>query len=239
MDKRQSLVEIVVEKVLDKIVAGEVGPHESLPSETEIARESDVSRLTAREAIKTLEAYNVVYKRPGLGTFVNPVEGWTDLEAITRVALKSVTEEKLPLRLIEVRRIVEVGAAELAASHHDENDIVVMTKCIATMQAAHDSGDLDAFTQADISFHDALLRATGNPFIPALLTQLTLILRTVRRVTSDNSEVQTHAIRQHQLVLEAVESGKPESAREAMNAHMTQIYDDYETYFSAVFHSVA
>ncbi|NII68279.1 DNA-binding FadR family transcriptional regulator [Microbacterium ulmi] len=231
-------MEIVVDKVLDKIVSGEVGPHEALPSETEIASESDVSRLTAREAMKTLEANNVVYKRQGLGTFVNPVERWTDLEAIARVALRNVTREKVPLHLIEVRQIVEVGAAELAAVNHRPDDLIAMQECIATMQAAHESGDIDAFSQADIAFHDAILRATGNPFIPALLAQLTVLLRTVRRVTSDSAEVQTHAIRQHELVLEAIRAGVPARAHKAMNDHMVQTVEDYETYFSKAFDRV-
>jgi DNA-binding FadR family transcriptional regulator len=236
MDRRQSLVEIVVEKLLDKIVSGEVGPHKALPSETEIAKEVEVSRLTAREAIKTLEANNVVYKRRGLGTFVNPVERWTDLEAIARVSLRNLAGDQVPMHLIEVRKLVEVGAAELAALHHRPEDLVSMTSCIAAMQTAHDEGDLDAFFTADISFHDALLRATGNPFIPALLTQLTVLLRTVRRLTSDSDVVQTHAIHQHQLVLDAVRSGSSAKAHEAMNDHMAQIVEDYETYFSGALH---
>jgi DNA-binding FadR family transcriptional regulator len=57
----------------------------------------------------------------------------------------------------------------------------------------------------------------------------------VRRLTSDGAEVQGHAIRLHQLVLKAIESGVPAKARQAMSDHMTQIAEDYETYFSSAF----
>lgn len=56
----------------DKITSNEFGPNDKLPSENEISKEFDVSRVTVRHALQTLEAEGVIYRRQGLGSFVQP-----------------------------------------------------------------------------------------------------------------------------------------------------------------------
>ncbi|HEV7169279.1 MAG TPA: FadR/GntR family transcriptional regulator [Micrococcaceae bacterium] len=230
---RRTLVDDVVDRVLERILSGGFQAGAALPPEAEIAKTSDVSRLTAREAIKVLKAQNIVYVKRGLGTFVNPPERWTGLEAIMRAASRGVASDQVALRLLEVRRMVETGAAELAANRHGEEDLASMQDCIATMEAAHRSGDVGALTEADISFHNAILKASGNPFVPALLGQLTTLLYAMRRETSAFPDVQQHAIHHHKLILAAIASGEPVAARAAMDAHITQTFEDFERHLAS------
>jgi DNA-binding FadR family transcriptional regulator len=81
-----------------------------------------------------------------------------------------------------------------------------------------------------MAFHDAVLRASGNPFVPVLLAQLSQVLYVERRATSAFPEVQRHAIEHHRRVLEAIGTRDPETARKAMEAHIDQTYADYEHY---------
>lgn len=168
--------------------------------------------------------------RRGLGTFVNPVDEWTGLEAILRAASRGTGGDQVALRLLEVRRMVETGAAELAARHARPEHLAAMRASITELEAAHASGDLDRVTVADLAFHDAVLRASANPFLPALLGQLGNLLYTTRRETSAFTEVQRHAIEHHHLVLAAIETTDPEVARKAMDDHITQTYEDYERF---------
>lgn len=231
-EARRTLVDVVVDKVLEHILSGEIKPDDALPPEADIAKESGVSRLTAREAMNVLKAQNVVYVKRGLGTFVNPPERWTGLDAIMQAASRGVASEQVALLLLEVRRMVETGAAELAAVRHNHDDIAAMEQSLHEMQAAHEAGDVDALTVADIAFHDRILRASGNPFVPALLGQLSTLLFAMRRETSAFPDVQRHAIHHHKLVLAAVASGEPGTARSAMDAHITQTFEDYEHYLA-------
>ena len=173
---RKSLVEAVAEDLLERILEGEVGAHEALPPEAEIARESDVSRLTVREALKALQAQNIVYVRRGLGTYVNPPDAWTGLEAILKAASRGTTSHQVALRLLEVRRMVETGSAELAAVHVTPEDLAAMEAAVRDLERAHEAQDLDGVTRADMAFHDAVLRGSGNPFVPVLLAQLSQLL---------------------------------------------------------------
>jgi GntR family transcriptional repressor for pyruvate dehydrogenase complex len=231
--QRRSLVEDVAERLLEDILDGTIPAGGALPTEMEIAGASAVSRLTAREAIRTLLAHNIVHVRRGRGTFVNPQEEWTDLGSIFRAVARDLTRKEIPLRLLEVRRIVETGAAELAATHRSASDLVAMGRTIADMAAARDRGDVDAFSDADIAFHDAVLRASGNPFVPALLVQLTSLLRTMRRATSAFDSVQEHALEHHRSVRAAISGGDPGEARLAMDLHISQTYSDYERYMAS------
>ena len=225
---RTSLVESVFEEILEHIIGGAYPPGASLPSESELAAASDVSRLTVREALKKLQAQNIVQVKRGLGTYVNPTAQWTDLQAILRSASAAAASPDVSLRLLEIRRMVEIGAAELAALNATEDDFTTMESANEALRRAHDAHDLDAVTAADLAFHEAVFRASANPFIPVILGPLSQLLYTMRRETSSFLEVQKHAMTHHALVLDALRTRDPEVARKAMQAHINQTYDDYE-----------
>ena len=230
---RQTLADSVFADLLERILSGDIQPQASLPAEAELAKTADVSRLTVREALKTLQAQNIVTVRRGLGTFVNPPEEWTGLEAILRAAARGSGIDEVSLKLLEVRRIMETGAAELAARHATAEHFAAMEKAIADLETAHEAGDLDAVTLADLAFHNGVFRASANPFLPALLGQLGHLLYITRRETSAFPEVQRHALEHHRLVLAAIATGEPETARKAMDEHINQTYDDYARFIKA------
>ena len=76
--------------------------------------------------------------------------------------------------------------------------------------------------EADIGFHDAVLKASGNPFVRALFAQLGQLLYVTRRETSAVEEIQLHAIEYHQQVMDSILSGDAELPRRAMDEHMDQ-----------------
>ncbi|WP_422391966.1 FadR/GntR family transcriptional regulator [Arthrobacter sp. N1] len=225
---RKSLAESVFDDLLERVIDGTYAPGSALPPEKDLAASSDVSRLTVREALKRLQAQNIVQIRRGLGTYVNPAAQWTDLQAILRYASTTADSPDVALRLLEIRRMVETGAAELAALHSTDEDLERMEEANLALRAAHHAGDLDAVTASDLAFHDAIFRASANPFLPVILGPLSQLLYAMRRATSSFPQVQEHAIEHHQVVLAAIRTRNPEVARKAMQAHINQTYDDYE-----------
>lgn len=225
---RKPLAESVFDDLLERIIDGTYPPGAALPPENDLAASSDVSRLTVREALKQLQAQNIVQVKRGLGTYVNPAAQWTNLQAILRYASTTADSPDVSLRLLEIRRMVETGAAELAALHATDEDLARMEDANIALQAAHEAKDLDAVTATDIEFHEAIFRASANPFVPVILGPLSQLLYTMRRETSSFHQVQEHAIEHHLLVLEAIRTRNPEVARKAMQAHINQTYDDYE-----------
>ena len=229
---RESLVDDLADRLLEGIIDGRYPADEALPPEPEIAREAAVSRLTVREAIKTLRAKNIVRIHRGRGTFVNQPDRWTALDALVRAvgARTPALAGVVPERLIEARRVIETGAAELAATRRSAEDLIVLEAHLADMCTTADSGDVEAFVAADIAFHQTVLDAANNAFISALLVPLSQLLIPARRQTSEVSDIRRHAIEHHRAVLEAVRSGEPDRARRAMHEHIDQTEQDLRLY---------
>jgi DNA-binding FadR family transcriptional regulator len=223
---RKSLVGVVADELLDRIIEGEFPPGATVPGEHELSARHEVSRMTVREAMKTLQAQQILSVERGRGTFVNPLNRWTSLEAVLRAASEGKNEAEASVQLIELRRMLETGACELAAGRIAEADISSLFAYISAMKAGHDLNDVAAFVEADLAFHDVILHASGNVFVSVLFEPLHRVLEKRRAETSAVPEIQVHAIGHHQNIADALQSGDATRAREAMDAHMQQTLDD-------------
>ena len=126
----------------------------------------------------------------------------------------------------QARRMVEVGAAQLAAVHRTKEDLAQLESCIAEMRTGHQRNDLDLFVDADIAFHDVIMRASGNIFVPFMFEPFGELLVQARRQTSAVPAVQDHAIAEHEHILECLVGGDPVQCRAAMESHMSQTQAD-------------
>lgn len=223
---RKSLVGMVADELLDRIIKGEFPPGSAVPGELELSALHDVSRMTVREAIKTLEAQRILSVERGRGTFVNPLKLWASLEAVLRAASVESTSGEAALHLIELRRMLETGACELAASRISKGDVDSLFAHLSAMRAASAINDVGAFVEADLAFHDVILHASGNIFVAVLFDPLRRLLEVRRAETSAIPAIQQHAIRHHQNIAEALQSGDAVRARQTMDDHMQQTMND-------------
>ena len=124
---RKSLVGVVADELLDRIIAGEFPPGTLVPGELELSARHEVSRMTVREAMKTLEAQRILSVERGRGTFVNPLNQWASLEAVLRAASEGTKDAAAAVQLIELRRMLETGACELAAERISDDELTTLT----------------------------------------------------------------------------------------------------------------
>lgn len=227
---RKSLVGVVADELLDRIIAGEFPPGTIVPGELELSARHEVSRMTVREAMKTLEAQRILSVERGRGTFVNPLNQWASLEAVLRAASEGTKDAAAAVQLIELRRMLETGACELAAERISDDELISLKEHVEKMQAAHEVNDVAAFVEADLAFHDVILHASGNVFVAVLFEPLHRVLEARRTETSAFPEIQEHAIGHHRKIAAALDSRNPHEARLAMDAHMQQTLDDLKTY---------
>ena len=223
---RKSLVGVVADELLDRIIEGEFPPGATVPGEHELSARHEVSRMTVREAMKTLQAQQILSVERGRGTFVNPLSRWTSLEAVLRAASEGRNEAEASVQLIELRRMLETGACELAAGRISEEETETLFSYIAAMKAAHAVNDVAAFVEADLAFHDVILHASGNVFVAVLFEPLHRVLEKRRAETSAVPEIQEHAIGHHQNIADALRARDAATSRQAMDAHMQQTLDD-------------
>ncbi|MDR7233811.1 FadR family transcriptional regulator [Agrococcus lahaulensis] len=223
---RPSRTHDAVDQLLDAIIAGRLTAGERLPPEGQLATEFGVSRLTMREAVRLLQAQGVIVQVPGSRHRIAPVSEWTGMDAVVRHARSAGQRRTSSLELLEVRMMIESGAAQLAAERRTGAHLAELEDALARMEQHHEAGELDAFVAADLEFHDVVLHAADNRILVAALLPLTSMLTETRAETSQVPEIRQHAIDEHRKVLEAIRAGVPSAAREAMASHMVQTRDD-------------
>jgi GntR family transcriptional regulator, transcriptional repressor for pyruvate dehydrogenase complex len=218
---RTGLSEQVAGHLLQDILDGVHPAGSRLPSEPVLAEEAGVSRLTLREAVKSLERRGVLRVEQGRGTFVNPASQWLPLDPDLLATLVR-RDHSLAEQLTEVRRIVEVGAAGLAARRRTAADLEDMSTALERAKAALADGDVHAFSVADLDFHRAVLEAAGNDFVPALLVPIDAALYEIRLQTSRDARASRRALVMHGRVYDAIRRRASTEAEDAMRQHLDE-----------------
>jgi GntR family transcriptional repressor for pyruvate dehydrogenase complex len=216
-----------VTKQLEERIYRDFDPGASLPSEGKLAVELGVSRLTVREAIRSLQARGLVGVSQGrrpvvLGLTSAPV-GDFFTSAVRR-------DPRRLLDLLEVRRALEVHAAGLAAaragtanlSASDRSALAALASSLEDMRES--SSDADDFNRADLQFHESLAASTRNQMLVLLIEALAVPLYESRRYSwaghiakgLDVGEV----VDQHKGIYEAVVNGDVRQAKSKMQAHL-------------------
>lgn len=226
----ESRVEATVSQLLEAVVDGSVKVGEALPSETVLAQSLKVSRLTLREAVRALTDRGVLRPVHGRGTFVNPPSRWTDLGSMIALQSRTASARDIALDLVEIRRMIEVGASGLAAEHRSDEDVTAMGQALAQYRIDHDRDDVVATVRSDLAFHDRILQASGNPFLATVVDPLREALLAGRTETSAHRAVRVHAMAHHEAILDAIRTGDADAARAAMAAHMDQTAHDITAY---------
>ncbi|MGH3587373.1 MAG: FadR/GntR family transcriptional regulator [Pseudonocardia sp.] len=232
---RPGRADVVAEDLLQLVLDGTFPVGGPLPSESDLAVRFGVSRLTVREAIRSLVPTRVLDVQQGRSTQVNPTDRWSPLDGRLLLARSRTDGDPLllPKRLLEARRTVEVAIVELAALRREEKHLERMRALHEQMLAGHAAGDVAATAEADLAFHSSLFEAADNVFLDALFEPLTSVLRAMRQETSSVPDFRSHALDRHAAILRAVEAGDPVQARAAMEAHLQQTEEDVERYLGS------
>jgi GntR family transcriptional repressor for pyruvate dehydrogenase complex len=220
--RSRSLAEQLETVLTARIRAGVYQPGVKLPSESEVGVESHVSRTVVREALSRLQAAGLVETRHGIGTFVldigTPLK--FDIDPATSVTIQDA------LAMLELRIVLEVEAAGLAAARRSEAHLVEMRSILESFEASlAASAEASAATVGpDFSFHLKIAEATGNRYFVEIMSSLgtATIPRnrfTLARAASDPNYLRTIE-RQHFDVYEAIKARDPESARMMMRLHL-------------------
>lgn len=223
---------MVAEQLLELVLDGTFPVGSALPSESELAGRFGVSRLTLREAIRSLASTRIIEVRQGRSSVVRPTSEWSPLDGRLLAARSRLQPDPLllPMRLLEARRAVEVAIAELAAQRRQDSHVERLTALHEEMLRAHAAGDAAAAAESDLAFHGLLFEAADNVFLAALFEPLSSVLRSLRRETSSVPEIRGHALDRHAAILRAVAAGNSGAAGDAMRAHLLQTEEDVEHY---------
>lgn len=209
---RTALVDHVVDEVLQAILRGDYPVGSELPAAEKLAEGFGVSMTVIREAMRSLRSQGLVSVSQGK----RPIVAAADSSATVSMLGLSLGRAGRMQDLMQVRWVLEVEVAALAAEHATNDQIA---KLAAAVEEMRDGTTIERQVNADVAFHRVLAEATGNPLFPILLQSLEDLLREFRRRSIEKRSVRS-GIKEHVAVLKAVRARDPQAAREAMIRHM-------------------
>ncbi len=205
----------MTETIARRIVGGEWTEGSLLPSEMELADELGVARTSVREALSRLKAKGLLVSRQKAGTRVLPRMQWNMLdEDVLRWVWYSGERAEVARHLVQLRRIVEPAACEIAATVASDASIAPIERAYRLMDAA--GSDPVAYAGPDLAFHRAILTATGNPFLVTFGALVEAALRMSFEVSTGQPGAPRHSLPLHRAVLDRIWSHQPAEARSAM-----------------------
>ncbi len=218
--ERRKVYEQLAERLLARISQRRLRPGDPLPTERELTRLYRVGRSSVREALRMLESKGLI-KPVGHGAFVvaeygNPLNDSLNL----LLALKETSLREL----FEVRKILEVASAGLAASRRTAADLEAMRGAIDEMVSG--LAAQDRYIAADLQFHLTVAASTRNKvavhMMHAIRGALQEALRSIYHIPGSAQQ----SIAQHREILDAIASGDADEARARMWAHLARVEGD-------------
>ncbi|MEZ2121889.1 FadR/GntR family transcriptional regulator [Corynebacterium sp. CCM 9203] len=157
------------EAIKQFILDNQLRPGDPLPGETSLAEALDVSRSSVREALRRLEALDIVIVRRGAGSFVGALSMSPLVEALIFKATLSAGGDLATLReVVRVRRFLDLGMAETLCGKLRGTNQPGLTALVHSMVDSAERGE--TFSDADLAFHDGLLALAGNEVVRQLVS---------------------------------------------------------------------
>lgn len=222
--------QVVVQKVMDKIVKGVLKPGNRLASERELADNLGVCRSSVREGLKTMEYLGLLEVVEGQGALIKEVEPQVVAEIWALILLQ---EKAKFLHVIEARKIVECNAAEIAAIRRTPEDLFKLESCLSRMLIFSEEMSeqmseqkTKEFINLDKAFHKYIACATQNPMIVQLYDPLSIISYKHMEIKRQKIRSSKIIYEGHQLIYDAIKNQDEKKARDEMRKHLSK-FDEF------------
>jgi GntR family transcriptional repressor for pyruvate dehydrogenase complex len=220
--KRVHRSQVVRDELLAAIKRGELKPGDAIPSERRLGETFGVSRVSVREALRSLEAMHLVEVHHGRGAFVSAAPGTRFAEPFAswlHVHRDAVVD------LLKVRGALDELAAGEAALHHDDDDLMQLRAAQSSFAEAASREDASAeeLTELDVAFHLAIARAAHSELLLQLSTDLHGHLSESREAMFTPRTRPTDSAAEHATIVDAIARGDAGRARAAVAAHIETV----------------
>ena len=225
---RQKLSDQVFERLWDMIQSGELAPGDTMPSERALMERFGVGRPAVREALQTMANKGLISISHGERSRVNRPSVGIAFDQIDDIAKFLLSTEPSNLEhLKDVRKILEVGSVRLAAANCTPADIKTLRALVQDQRSK--LGQDKAFIEADIAFHVALARMTGNPLIEAVTQAMLSWLFVYYKPMLHWSGREKTTLQEHGRIVDDLEMNNAEGASQMMQDHLGRSGALYDT----------
>ena len=204
IQNHRPLREMVYEELKMQILTGAIVPGTRM-MEVELAEEMGVSRTPIREAIRKLEKEGLVTIEPRRGAYASQIS----------------TEDMV--EILEVRQNMEGLAAYFAASRMKPEQLKELKEVSARYNKAVAEGDMQAMIDNDTKFHHIIVESCNNKILLSKIEQHQELVLRFRYIYYDNFRRAENMPEEHRAILEAIENGQAEEARQAADVHIDRL----------------
>jgi GntR family transcriptional regulator, transcriptional repressor for pyruvate dehydrogenase complex len=229
MSPRVRTHDIVLHHVEDELRAGRLRIGDKLPPERALAEQLGLSRASAREAIRVLEAMGVVRTSPGSGPLAGALVVADTVIGISSAIRLHLASSHLPIDdVVQTRVLLESwGVAEAAA----RQDVDLLRSAEAVLETMERPGTTVAeFHLLDTEFHTRLARATGNEVVATMMSALRRAIHSYIADAATSLPDWTASARklrrEHRAIMAAVRDGDGERAAALVVRHIEGFYRD-------------
>jgi GntR family transcriptional repressor for pyruvate dehydrogenase complex len=209
--------EFVVDEMVALIASGRLKPGDKLPSETILAENFGVSRVTIRESFKKLTMMGIVQIRHGEGTFVSKIS----LDSFMKPLFSLIAfEEKSIEEIYDARLFVESGIANLAAKNRTDSDLENINALKHTMTKAVENNELEQYSNLDTEFHICIGRASKNTILLSTYMTVNDIIKGYIGMTNKTYDIIIESMKEHNILIDAIIAKQYELAGIVMKEHI-------------------
>src|SRR5258707_14220255 len=180
--------------------------------ERQIANDLGISRTPVREAMAQLEREGFVRSVPRRGIYI---------VRKTRIEV---------IEMITAWAALESMAARVITERASDAEIVSLRRMFATFEDGALRAHLDEYSEANIEFHQAIIRMSGNSVLISLAENLFTHMRMIRRKTIVEKDRIEKSIRDHMNIIEALEARDTARAEELVRNHALGLAKHVEQY---------
>jgi GntR family transcriptional repressor for pyruvate dehydrogenase complex len=213
-----------------RILDGSMKPGEKLPVEGQLSSTFGVSRTTIREALRILSSQDLVHTVRGVagGTFVSTVdaEGFID-NMESRLGLMASNRVISTAELVEVRALIEVPGARLAAQRRTDEDLELILIAAEGNRDAELPDDRGRYSR---EFHMGVVRAAHNVLLTSIAAPIFAVWAQTGLATDDEW---SHIDDQHFEIIECLKNGDGDGASRITELHLASMRDEAEADFAA------
>ena len=182
-------------------------PGEVRLDERQLASDLGISRTPVREAMAQLEREGFVRSVPRRGIYV------------VRKSRQEVIE------MITAWAALEGMAARLITQNASTDEIAALRRMFATFENGEVRAHLDEYSEANIEFHQTIIRMSKNGVLIDLAANLFTHMRMIRRKTIGEQDRVDRSIRDHMNIIEALEQRSTDRAEELVRDHALGLAD--------------
>lgn len=223
--KTKKISDKIIEQIKQMIAEGKLKPGDKLVSERELAERMQVSRASVREALTALELMGLIEIRPGEGTHIKKTTG---NDIITPLSMILFMEKDSHEDVLEVRKVLEVSCARMAAARRTQSELEDMEKALALMEKSISNKELGA--EADVKFHFSVAVASHNTLLVRLMNTVSDSikenLRENRELLFATVGTPERLVAEHFAIYQAIRDKDSKKAAEHMYYHLDRVAEE-------------